>query len=269
MVARDVADIGRPDITLDDVLLDWSGPGIDPALDCFVADDDGAIVGYAVVEPRGCVVMVHPEAEGRGIGTALREAAEARAKERGVPVQQPVVPTSVAAVEHLRAAGYESSQFYLRMRVPLEDAPSGDPAAPIRRFDLDADGPAVHELIEEAFTEIEGNVPESFDAWYAYMTVKSEPAFRLVLEDDEGLAGSILGSRWENGVGYVSHIAVARRARGRGHGRTMLLAMFDAFRAEGLSIAELSVAGTNAAATGLYESAGMALDFRGERWVRR
>lgn len=36
--------------------------------------------------------------------------------------------------------------------------------------------------------------------------------------------------RWENGVGYVTQLAVARRARARGHGRALPLALLNAFR---------------------------------------
>jgi ribosomal protein S18 acetylase RimI-like enzyme len=59
---------------------------------------------------------------------------------------------------------------------------------------------------------------------------------------------------------------VARRARRRGHARTLLLSLFAAFRAGGLREAELSVAGTNASASGLFVSAGMTPDFTAERW---
>jgi ribosomal protein S18 acetylase RimI-like enzyme len=46
----------------------------------------------------------------------------------------------------------------------------------------------------------------------------------------------------------------------------VLLALLDAFRTAGLTTAELSVRGVNAVALGLYESVGMAPDFRAELW---
>jgi ribosomal protein S18 acetylase RimI-like enzyme len=136
----------------------------------------------------------------------------------------------------------------------------------VRRFDLEAEGPAVHALVEDAFSENEGNVPQSYAKWRADVIPKSEPPFRLALDDDEGLVAAAIGHRWENGVGYVALLAVALRARGRGHGRAVLLALLHAFRTAGLTVAELSVASTNVAATGLYASVGMTLDFRAERW---
>ena len=99
-VARDIADIGRPDFTLEDVRADWATPGVDPERDCFVVeDDDAAIVGYAVIDHRAAMVSVHPEAEGRG-RDLLREAIEARAAERGQPPRQ-TVTASNTAVAHL------------------------------------------------------------------------------------------------------------------------------------------------------------------------
>jgi len=264
--ARDVADIGRPDYSLQDVLDDWELPEVDLARDVFVvADDGGALVGWADVDERGARVAVHPDHEGRGVGTLLRGALEARMRERSLPVRQMVIPANAAAVEHLRAAGYERTHVHQRMRAAIDAVPA-PLAVPVRRFDLEAEGPAVLELIAAAFTEIEGNLPQSYATWHAEVTAKSAPAFRLALDDEEGLVAAAVGERWEDGVGYVALLAVAARARGRGHGRALLLALLDAFRAAGLTIAEVSVAGTNAPATGLYESAGMTAEFPIERW---
>jgi ribosomal protein S18 acetylase RimI-like enzyme len=266
IVARDIANIGRADYTLQDVLGDWGLPGIELERDVFVVeDDDGAILGWADVDERCARVTVHPDHEGRGVGTLLREAAEARLRERGQAIRQDVVSSNTTAVEHLRAAGYAPVQFYQRMRAALADV-SPPPDAPVRRFDLDAEGAAVHELIEVAFSEIEANAPQSFASWQAEAAAGSEPAFRLALDDEQGVVAAAVGERWENGVGYVAQLAVASRARGRGHGRTLLVALLNAFRDAGMTTAELSVAGTNVPATGLYTSAGMAPDFRAERW---
>jgi mycothiol synthase len=269
MVARDVADIGHPDVSIEDVVADWNTPGVDPALDCVVAeDDDGAIVGYAVIDHRSSMVFVHPDGEGRGVGTALRERIETRAAERGERMTQTIPAGNRGGLAHLRGAGYEVEHVYQRMAAPLDGVPSAVAGPPIRRFDLATEAEPVHGLIAEAFTDIEGNVTEPFDTWRANVASRSDPAFRLVVEDDEGLAGAVIGERWEDGVGYVSEVAVARRARGRGYGRALLLAIFDAFRSAGLSRAELSVHGRNVTAFGLYESAGMSPSFRQERWAK-
>lgn len=269
IVARDVADIGRPDYTMQDLLADWALPEFDFGRDHFVVeDDDGTLVGWADVDGGGTRLVVHPDHEGRGVGTLLRAASEARMREMGIPLRQSVIPANAAAVKHVRAAGYERIQVYKRLRGDLDRVPP-PLDAPVRRFDLEAEGRAVHELIEAAFAGIENNVPQSYETWLGEVAPRSEPAFHLALDDDDGLVGAAIGERWDGGVGYVAQLAVARRGRGRGHGRALLLALLNAFRAAGMSTAELSVAGTNEPATGLYESAGLTLDFCAERWELR
>ena len=271
IVAADVAAIGRPDYTLQDVLDDWALPDLDLERDVFVVeDDDGAIIGWADVDARGARVAVHPGHLGRGAGTLLREAVQRRMRERGFVVSQGIIAANPAAAEHLRAAGWERVQVYRRMRADLTGGSVPPPlGAPVRRFDLAAEGPDVHDLIETAFSEIAFSTAAPYATWRAEVEAKSDPAFRLALDDEAGLVAAAVGERWEGDVGYVGQLAVAARGRGRGHGRALLLALLNAFRDAGLSAAELSVAGTNAAATGLYESAGMTPDFGSERWQLR
>ena len=95
-----------------------------------------------------------------------------------------------------------------------------------------------------------------------------DPSLWLLLHDEEGLAGAALGERWEDDVGYVAELGVAPRARGRGHGRTLLLALFAAFRCAGLRTAELSVHGANRGAAHLYESVGMRASWEAQRWEK-
>jgi len=264
ILARDVADIGRSDYSVQDVRADWELPSVELERDVFVVEDgDGALIGWADIGEWSARVAVHPDHEGRGVGTLLRGAVEARTRERGFPVCQQVIPANPGAVAYLRAAGYEPIQFHQRMLAALDDVPAA-PAAPVRRFDLEAEGRALHELFEEAFAQIPNNEPRSYESWYSDVAARSEPMFRLALDDEQGLVGLAIGERWEDGAGYVAQLAVARR--GRGHGRTLLLTLMDAFRTAGLRTAELSVAGTNAPATGLYESVGFRPHFRIERW---
>jgi ribosomal protein S18 acetylase RimI-like enzyme len=261
-VARDVADIGHPDSTLDDVLADWAMPSVDPAVDCLVAEDGGAIVGYALIDHRGASVQVHPDAEGRGVGTALRGFAERRARERGQPVWQGFASSNAGAKAHLAAAGYHRTLAYQRMRGELDALPVREPVAAVRRFDLATEGEAMHALIEEAFTEIKGNVYEPFDVWRLLVETRSRPELRLAIGTDAALVGE---AREDEGIGYVADLAVSRDARGRGYGRDLLLAAFGEFRALGLRTVDLSVQGENPA-VGLYESVGLAPAWRSERW---
>ena len=270
IVARDVADLGVPDFTLDDLRADWATPGLDLQHDVRVAaNDGGAIHGYAILLGDDAVVVVHPDAEGAGTGTVLRRWAEARARERGTAVlRQFAYGTNDRARRLLRDAGYVPAQHYFRLRADLAEVPLPADLA-LRTFEP-GDEAAVYELIEQAFTEIEGNTPMTLAEWRAKGSGKAghDPSLWLLAEDELGIVGAALGERWEGGTGYVAELAVAARGRGRGRGRTLLLGLFDAFRSAGLEHAELSVHGRNRGALALYESVGMHTTWEAERWEK-
>jgi mycothiol synthase len=272
VVARDIADIGRPDYTLEDVRADWSAPGIDLARDAWIVEDDDTLLGYALLDDRGAaLVTVPPTGEGRGVGTVLREAAEARAGERGEALVRQYVPvTNEAARTHLLDAGYWPAYSYFRMRMDLAEAGPAPEGVPVRAFSRGPDDAVVHALVEEAMAGVPGNEPRSLESWQAAKVDKEgwDPSLWLLLEDAGGLAGVVLCERWESGVGYVDQLAVAARARGQGLGRALLLHGFAALREAGLLVAELSVQGENASATRLYESVGMRAWWTIERWEK-
>ena len=272
IVARDIADLGRPDYTLEDVRSDWSVPGIDLARDAWLAEDDGMPLGYALLDDRGAALITVPPAnEGRGVGTALREAAEARALERGEALIRQYVPISnEAARAQLLAAGYWPAYSYFRMRMDLADAPAPPEDVRVRPFSRGPDDAPVHGLVEEAMAGVAGNEPRSLESWQAAKVDKEgwDPSLWLLHEDAGGLAGVVLCERWEDRVGYVDYLAVAPRARGQGLGRALLLHGLRALRDAGLAVAELSVQGENASATRLYESVGMQPVWTIERWEK-
>src|SRR5262249_33188416 len=90
--ARDVADLGAPQITLEDILQDWRSSELDLSADARVAEHEGTICGYAVVRRSGSLGLVAPDHEGRGIGSRLLAWAEERERERATrPHRQLVV----------------------------------------------------------------------------------------------------------------------------------------------------------------------------------
>ena len=268
ILARDVADLGVPDFSMGDLRAEWAGVELEH--DARVAaGPNGRLDGYAIVLGDDAVVLVHPEAERQGTGTVMRRWAEARAAERGTKVlRQFAVGSNERGRRHLRAAGYEPVHHYFRLRGDLDALPPA-PEAALRTFELQ-DEAAVHALVQEAFSEVEGNDFEPLDRWRANRSEKPgwDPALWLLLHDDDGLAGVALGERWEGGTGYLGELAVAPRARGRGHGRTLLLAAFEAFRRAGLEHAELNVHGRNRGALKLYVSVGMRPTWEAERWEK-
>ena len=164
LLARDVADVGHPDFTIEDLHADWATPGLDLERDAWVVEEPGGrIVASSLVLGDDARIYVHPDACGRGIGGALRELAEERALERGTAVVRQFIPTgNEAAAPLLLDAGYWPVQHYLRMRIELEDLP----AVPGRRgasFERDQDEIAVHELVQAGLSEVEGYIAEPLE----------------------------------------------------------------------------------------------------------
>lgn len=270
IVARDVADLGRPDYTLEDVEADWASPGVDLARDAWVVEEGDELVGYALLDERGtALVAVPPAGEGRGVGTALREAAEARASARGDAVVHQYVPAAnAAALAHLQRSGYRFAYRYLRMHIELAQAPVPPPDVPVRTYARGADDRPVHELVEAAMADVPGSLPMSFEAWRAVKLDKAgwDPSLWLLHEDADGLAGVALCERWDGGVGTVDYLAVAARSRGRGLGRALLLHALASLGAAGLTAGELFVQSDNTGAARLYEEVGMCPVWTNERW---
>lgn len=265
VLARDVADLGVPDFSLTDLQADWATPGLELEHDARVAVQDGAVAGYAILLGDDAHVLVHPRAEGRGIGSVLRGWAEARAAERGTAiVRQFAFGSNEPGRALLGAAGYAPAQHYFRLRADLAAVPEPPVAAGLRPYAA-AEEPAVHALVQEAFAEVDGFTPQPLDAWRG----RRAGGDGLVLTDAEGIVGAALGERWDEATGYVAELAVARRARGRGLGRTLLLGLLGVFRAAGLTHAELSVHGGNRGALRLYESVGMSAVSHSERWEKQ
>jgi mycothiol synthase len=271
--ARDVADLGEPEVTVADVKAEWSAPEVDLEHDAWVvADDSGRIVAYALVAGPDLVVAVHPDATGRGLGSELRQEAERRARARGARVVRQFVPSAnTAARALLLDAGWWPVHHYFRMLIALKDAPP--PPRVLARSFQERDAEQVWHLVQGAYSGVEGHLPQSLEGWRASLLDKPgwDPELALLLHDANGILGVAIGEQGESGqkrFGFVTTLAVAHRARGRGHGRTLLLLLLDAFRRHRLRFAEAAVHGPTAAAARVFESVGMTAARRTERWEK-
>jgi mycothiol synthase len=217
-------------------------------------------------------VAVHPDGCGAGIGTYLREWVEERARDRNVLViRQHVGGRGDAARRLLERAGYRAEQHYWRM---VRDLDSDLPEVPwpagieVRAYEPGSDDAAAHGLVQDAFRDIPGNVERGFESWRAMAVGGAQ--FAPELSTVAGaFAGVALCDRWDDGQGYVAYLATARDWRGRGLGRALLSTSLAKMRAAGLERAALSVNGRNESATRLYESVGMQVGWRAERYEKR
>jgi mycothiol synthase len=263
--ARAQADGVLPHYSAADLPREWALPGVDLARDSWVVEDAEGIAAAAwlVPEPPYAEVCVHPRASGRGIGSALRPAIEARAVEKGVGrLIQAVSSTDEPGRALLEAAGYAEAHRYTFMQVELEGPPA-KPRLPdgiaVRAFEPGRDDRAVFDVDAAAFAGAPDLIPQPFDAWrveHVQAAAVRPQASPLAWAGDE-LAGFALNQMRAPGLGYVEILAVDAAWRGRGLGRALLLHSFAELAAIGARAVGLGVAGHNERARGLYESVGM------------
>ena len=272
MLARDVEDIGYPDFTLEDLRADWATPGLDLEHDGWVAEGPGGeIVASALVLGDDALVYVHPDACGRGLGSALRELAEERARERGTAVLRQFVPVG----ERARRAAAARRGLLARAALPpharsTSTAPCRRPTARYARSSATTTRSRSTSSSSPRSARSRATSPSRWRYGGASGSRSRAGTRRCGCSctTTEGLVGAGLGERWEGDVGYVAQLGVAPRARGKGYGRALLLALFEAFRSTGLRAAELSVHGANRGAAHLYESVGMRASWEAQRWEK-
>jgi mycothiol synthase len=275
ILACDVAELGEPDFTLDDVRDQWADPAIDLARDSWVVDAGGpGLAAYALCSAQSQDVYVHPGHCGRGLGGALLAVVERRAAELGHPLRQYIAERNVAAAALLTRCGYRVTHHYWRMMVDL-DTPPQTAALPdgvsLREFRPGRDDRDVHALVRAAFAEIDGNIHLEYDEWRqgSIESASFDPRWWSIAVSGDEIAGVALSQLWESeGIGWVGQLAVAPRWRGQGLGRALLLTALTAFHRRGVPRAGLSVHGRNDAAARLYRSVGMRPAWRHDRFER-
>src|SRR3954468_20312283 len=258
-VARDIADLGAPDWTLEDVRDEMS-----EAVAAWVAEDEGEVVAAALLESDGFArVLVHPYACGLGFGTHLLELVGASAP-AGTLLRQELPGSNGAARALLEAAGYEPEQHYWRMVLSLDAPVASTPLPPgvsTRPYAPEEDLPEAEALVRSSLPDLTGNLPARRLAADLSTVARANA--------DGSLAGVVLCERREAGQGFVAYLAVDPVWRGRGLGRALLAGAFEQMRATGLVSAALGVNGANSSATALYESVGMRIDSRADRYAKR
>lgn len=261
--ARDIADLGVCDHTLEDLLEEWRESTILSA-DAVVVQSGDEIVGHAFLRRDGAVVAVAPGQEGQGIGARLLEWSERRSRELGRDhYRQWVPPGNARGVLLLSDAGYGRVRSYWRMARALDGSeeagtPPGD--VRLRPLDVDRDAVAVHALDDASFAAVPDYTPHTLDQFVSeHLRVHDlSPELSSVAELGHRMVGFALCRRWVGqGAGFIDVLAVHPHHQRRGLGSALLLRSFARFAAAGLKEAQLGVASDNPKALALYERMGM------------
>jgi mycothiol synthase len=286
MQACDVAVYGDSDWTPQELRDQWDE--IDLSTDARIAEVDGRIAGVVhLCEVRdGRIVTdgyVHPELTARGVGAALLEAVEARARvlEPAIPVGERVYIETAHLVGDERAPrllaghGYETARTFFRMVVALGDevaAPRWPEGIEQRAFSADRDGRVLHASFNEAFAAEWGHADRPYEVWAerCFGWHGFDPSLVVMAWNGEELAGFSLNYPKRMGDwGWIGSIGVLPSWRRRGLGLTLLQESFRRFRATGEGTVALGVDAENpTGATRLYERAGMHVLWRADVWQK-
>jgi mycothiol synthase len=253
-------DSGEPMWEREDLVGDASTDGFDRERDWMGVYEEGRCLAWSmVVNRRRAFVDVHPDARGRGIGTALRGWTVERARELGSEYIAQVIDdprTEVAAM--LKDAGYTPryTSWILRKDHPTPPAPSPPDGIVLHTFRPE-DEAELLTMFERAFSEFEGRLPSTIVTWRA-MTTHRE-GFRsedmIVAADGERIVGGAFLIESEGSI-WVDKFAVDREYRHRGIARAMLYRAFARSHELGSSYTELNT-DSRTGALSFYERIGM------------
>jgi mycothiol synthase len=239
--ACQVADTGRSDRELADVIEDWDHPGADLANDAWIAEDSsGETIGYAFVAPPNAEVRVHPRARGRGLGSHLRELVEARATERGASeLQQSVVSGNRLAERPLELAGYRPVWHTWRLERPLDVAsepPSWPAGMTTAALGDEEDVARVLALLERADARATDGEQLPLDVFHdEHLAEERLDGDLCVLGFRRDLlVGAAICESWNDADGIVVQLAVGPGERPEPLLRVLLLEAFERMRARGI-----------------------------------
>ena len=278
--ASDIAAIGEPDFTADEVRERLTDANTDMSRDSWLAlDESGAIVGWTFAsnitggDSDFLEVFVHPERGGPAMRPLLAlvmgrmvERAAQFGHER-YQVRAGAIPTEQPYIDALTEAGFEFHRQHARMRMPLDGVspvpPSSPPGAvvrPVRGNDED-DLRALHAVIEEAFRDTD-HLAVGYETWRAQVAKEPSVSFDewFVAEVDGRVVGSLQSSDsgFDDNEGWVKRLAVLKAYRKRGLGEALLRRAFAVYKAKGRSHAGLGVDLENPTkAVRLYLAVGM------------
>lgn len=246
--ACQVADTGRSDRELADVLEDWERPGADLRRDAWIAEDSGGeTIGYAFIAPPQAEVRVHPRARGRGLGSHLRELVEARAAERGAGVlEQCVVAGNRTAERPLELAGYQPVWQMWRLERPLDVAPeppswpSGVAAATL---DDERDVAEVLALLERSEAVGPDGELLELDVFHAEHLAdeRVDGELCVLAHRRDQLVGAAICESWDEADATIVQLTISPGERPEPLGRALLLEAFARMRRRGIETVVVSV----------------------------
>src|SRR5581483_11628459 len=229
IAARQIADGVRQSTTEDSMRDFWLGPNLNMTTDTWVVvAPDGRIAGYAYLFKSERVrlktaLWVPLEYDGQGIRTCLLQHVESRANQliaeappnARVSLYSWVVESNHSARLFFEQAGYTVARGRWEMKIVMQEPPPlavWPEGISVRTFKPGQDERAVFDAIEEAFRDIWGYIPMSFEEW-EYTEVKQanfDPSLWFLACDGDEIAAAAC-CIYLAGQGWVDDLGVRRR----------------------------------------------------------
>jgi len=253
---------------------EWGAPWVELERDSrLVRSADGTLAGYGLDVRREpgdrfeVMVVVHPEHQGRGVGSALLDWSEDKARrqlgtDERLPLWNAIAGLDAAGHRLLGDHGYRHIRTFRQMVLDLDptyESGSAPAGVVVRPNVVGQDDRPAHAALEEAFAEHFGWVPESFEVWWARNEAEEtfDPSLGFVAEIDGEIVGASINGIID-GVGWVYELGVRSAWRHRGIARSLLRHSFATFARRGVRMARLGVDSENqTGALDLYRSVGM------------
>src|SRR5919198_1757222 len=225
---------------LDDIRAEWRTT--DLGRDTWAWEHDGRLVAFGILRSRGEELsvngFVHPDFRGRGLGTAILQATEARARERGArKLDNGILAVDRAAAALLEANGYCDVRHFYVMTIELDgpppapEWPEGLEPRPFEREHVRA----FHAADDEAFADEVDYESEPFEE-FVERRVESphfDPTLWTAVWDGDEIAATLIADRKRFGAGWIAGLGVRRPWRRRGLGRALLLRAFGRYYERG------------------------------------
>lgn len=225
--------------------------------------DGDTLVGTAYLQQRAGRWdgdgYVHPDAFGRGVGTAIVGWIESRARELGATETRiGILQADERAARLLSSRGFDHIRSFFRMVIEL----AGEPGAPTwpDGFEVAPLEPGeereLYEVFEDAFVDHWGHTPRTFEEWSK--THELEPGLSFLVRAGGRPAAGAFCKRELFGMGWVDVLGTRREYRRHGLGEALLRHSFRELYARGARLVGLGVdAESPTGATRLYERVGM------------
>jgi mycothiol synthase len=270
VVLCDIAELGEPDYTIDDVEEDLERP---THRGWVARGSDGVLEGYCWVEKRSnhtvsiADVMVRPGGE-PALAQRLLDQVRRTAREVYPELTLHLAAGSTNRMKNalLGAAGGTVVRHFWRMVIELPDSPAPIVPVPPEGVEIrvadqgEADLRAVHQVINTAFLDHFGSQASTYEDWAPTHTTGTwgdHTVWWLATVGGELAAAQIAGIYPDSG-GHIADLGTLRAYRGQGLGRLLLLTAFAEFHRRGLRKVALGVDATNpTGAVALYTSVGM------------